>query len=76
MNASYNKEQEIRPFKFDEVSVFVDKQANVLYEDTSRAGKIMQFHVLKTDIYAQVMTSVTAQLLRQLSRKGIGKMEK
>ena len=66
MNASYNKEQEIRPFKFDEVSVFVDKQANVSYEDTNRAGRIGQFHVLTADIYAEVMTSVTAQLLLQL----------
>lgn len=66
MNVSYNKEQEIRPFKFDEVSVFVDEQANVLYEDTNRAGRIMQFHVLTDDIYAEVMTSVTAQLLLQL----------
>jgi hypothetical protein len=66
MNASYNKEQEIRPFKFDEVSVFVDKQANVLYEDTNRAGKIMQFHVLTADIYTEVMTSMTTQLLLQL----------
>jgi hypothetical protein len=66
VNASYNKEQEIRPFKFDEVSVFVDKQANVLYEDTNRAGRIRQFHVLTADIYAEVMTSVTAQLLLQL----------
>ncbi|NIP27374.1 MAG: hypothetical protein GWN67_14185 [Phycisphaerae bacterium] len=76
VNDSYNKEQEIRPFKFDEVSVFVDKQANVLYEDTKRAGKIMQFHVLKADIYAEVMTSVTAQLLHQLSRKEVGKVNK
>lgn len=66
VNASYNREQEIRPFKFDEVSVFVDEQANVLYQDTNRAGKIMQFHVLTADIYAEVMTSVTAQLLLQL----------
>ena len=66
VNASDNREQEIRSFKFDEVSIFVDEQANVLYEDTNRAVKIMQFHVLKPDIYAEVMTSVTAQLLLQL----------
>lgn len=66
MNVSYNREQEIRPFKFEEVSVFVDKDANVLYEDTKRAVKIKQFHVLKADIYAEVMTSVTAQLLLHL----------
>jgi hypothetical protein len=68
MNASYNKEQEIKPFKFDEVSVFVDEQANVSYEDTNRAGRIRQFNVLTADIYAELMTSVTAQLLLQLSR--------
>jgi hypothetical protein len=66
MNASYNKGHEIRPFKFDEVSVFVDEQANVSYEDTNRAPGIRQFHVLTADIYAEVMTSVTAQLLLQL----------
>jgi hypothetical protein len=66
MKASYNKGKEIRPFRFDEVSVFVDEQANVFYEDTKRAGKIRQFHVLTPDIYAEVMTSVTAQLLFQL----------
>jgi hypothetical protein len=69
INASYNKEREIRPFEFEEVSVFVDMEANVLYEDTNRAGKIMQFNVLKADIYAEVMTSVTAQLLLQLSHE-------
>ena len=66
MNVSYNKEEEIIPFKFEEVSVFVDEQANVSYEDTNRARKIRQFHVLTADIYAEVMTSVTAQLLLQL----------
>ena len=66
MNASYNKEQQIRPFRFDEVSVYVDEQANVYYEHTGRAGKIRQFHVLTPDVYAEVMTSVTAQLLFQL----------
>ncbi|MHC4184053.1 MAG: nucleoside hydrolase [Planctomycetota bacterium] len=66
MNASYNKEQEIRPFRFDEVSVFADDQANVSYEDTNRAVRIRQFHVLTADIYPEVMTSVTAQLLLQL----------
>ena len=66
MNASYKKEQEIIPFRFDEVSVVVDEQANVSYEQTGRANKIRQFHVLNSDIYAEVMTSVTAQLLLHL----------
>jgi hypothetical protein len=66
MNVSYNKEQEIRPFKFEEVSVFVDEQANVCYEHTNRANRIRQFHILTPDTYAEVMTSVTAQLLLQL----------
>jgi hypothetical protein len=66
MNVSYNKEQEIKPFRFDDVSVFVNEQANVSFEQTDRANKIMQFHVLTPDIYAEVMTSVTAQLLCQL----------
>jgi hypothetical protein len=65
-SASYSKEQEVKPFRFDEVSVFVNEQANVSYEQTGRANKIRQFHVLKPDIYAEVMTSVTAQLLCQL----------
>jgi hypothetical protein len=65
-NVSFNKEEEIIPFKFEEVSVFVDGEANVSYEDTNRAGKIRQFHVLTADIYAEVMTSVTAQLLLEL----------
>ena len=66
MNASYNKEQEIKPFKFDKVLVYVDEQANVFYEHTTKAKKISQFHILTPDIYADVMTSVTAQLLLQL----------
>ncbi|MHC4460080.1 MAG: nucleoside hydrolase [Planctomycetota bacterium] len=66
MNASYSKEQEIKPFKFDKVSVYVDEQANVFYEHTTRAKKIRQFHILTPDVYADVMTSVTAQLLLQL----------
>ena len=71
MDASYDKEQEIRPFRFDEVSVFVDEQANISYEDTKRAGRIRQFHVLTPDIYAEVMTSVTAQLLFQLDPRHV-----
>lgn len=66
MNASYNKEQQIKPFKFDEVSVYVDEQANVFYEHTTRAKKVRQFHILAPDVYADVMTSVTAQLLLRL----------
>jgi len=66
MNTSYSKEQEIKPFRFDEVSVYVDEQVNVFYEHTTRAKKIRQFHILTPDIYADVMTSVTAQLLLQL----------
>jgi hypothetical protein len=66
MNASYDKEKEIRPFKFDKVSVCVDEQTNVFYEHIARAKKIRQFHILAPDIYADVMTSVTAQLLLQL----------
>jgi hypothetical protein len=66
MNAPYIKEREITPFRFDEVSIFVDEQANVSYEQTGRANKIRQFHTLTPDIYAEVMTSVTAKLLFQL----------
>jgi len=65
-SASYSKEQEVKPFRFDEVSVFVNEQANVSYEQTGRANKIRQFHVLTPDVYADVMTSVTARLLLQL----------
>jgi len=67
--ASYPKEREIRPFSFEEVSVFVDGQADVFYEHTNRAKKLRQFRILQADIYAEVMTSVTAQLLLQLDRR-------
>ncbi|MEE8575823.1 MAG: hypothetical protein V3T31_01085, partial [candidate division Zixibacteria bacterium] len=68
MIASYRKEQEIRPFSFGEVSVFVDEQANVFYEHTKRAKRLRQFRILQADIYAEVMTSVTAQLLLWLDK--------
>ncbi len=66
MNTPYIKEREIKPFRFDDVSVFVDENANVFYEDTNRAEKIRQFHILTPDVYVEVMTSATAQLLFQL----------
>ena len=66
MSASYSKEQVIRPFTFEEVSVFVDEKANFFYEHTNKAVKIKQFHILTPDTYAEVMTSVTAQLLLHL----------
>jgi len=65
---SYPKEQEIRPFSFEEVSVFVDEQADVFYEQTERAKKLRQFRILQAEIYPDLMTSVTVQLLRQLDK--------
>ncbi len=66
VNTPYIKEREVIPFRFDDVSVFVDENANVFYEDTNRAEKVRQFHILTPDVYAEVMTSATAQLLSQL----------
>ncbi|MHC4281834.1 MAG: nucleoside hydrolase [Planctomycetota bacterium] len=65
-NAACNNKQKVIPFTFNEVSAFVDKQGNVLYEHTSRAGKINRFQVIDKETYPAVMTSITAQLLFEL----------
>ena len=67
-SASYPKEYIIEPFSFEEVPVYVDEKAIFFYEHTDRAKKLRQFHVLKPDIYPELMTSVTAELLSQLDK--------
>ena len=67
--ASYRKGRQIRPFSFEQVSVFVDENADVFYEHTDRTKKLRQFRIMQPDIYAEVMTSVTAQLLLHLDKK-------
>ena len=67
--ASYRKGRQISPFSFEQVSVFVDENADVFYEHTDRAKKLRQFRIMQPDIYAEVMTSVTAQLLLHLDKK-------
>lgn len=47
VNTSYDKDQEVKPFGFEEVSIFVDAKGNVLYEHTSRARKINRFQVVE-----------------------------
>lgn len=67
-SASCPEEQEVRPFDFEEVSVFVDERAEVFYEQTDRAVNLRQFRILQAGIYSDLMTSVTAQLLFRLDK--------
>jgi hypothetical protein len=68
INESYDRNLEVIPFVFEEVSVFVDEQAAVIYEGTNKNNKIKRFRLIDKDIYPEVMTSITANLLFELDR--------
>jgi hypothetical protein len=56
----------VEVFRFIPVSLYVDRNARVCYEESERSKRIFRFQVLDKGLYPQVMTSVTAHLLGSL----------
>ncbi|MFC1563555.1 nucleoside hydrolase [candidate division KSB1 bacterium] len=56
-------------FTFSPVLIFAQDKGEVLYEETGRSHVINRFRVLRRDIYYQSMTSVTRNLIGELSDK-------
>ena len=53
-------------FRFLPLSLWVDENANVVYEESPRSHTIHCFEIVNTDRYAQVMTSVTRFLIKNV----------
>jgi xylan 1,4-beta-xylosidase len=51
------------PFRFVPVSLRVDPEGRVIYEDSPRAHRVMRFQITDRKRYAEVMTAVTARLI-------------
>jgi len=56
-------------FRFARVSVFVDDDARIVYEETSRSRRIFRFQIVNTELYPEVMTSVTSHLIGDLANR-------
>lgn len=54
-------------FRFSPVSLFVNDEARVVYEETSRSHRIMRFRIMEYDLYPEIMTSVTSHLIGDLA---------
>ncbi len=54
-------------FRFTPVSVFVDDDARVIYEESARSHHVFRFQVVNPELYPQIMTSVTAHLIGDLA---------
>jgi hypothetical protein len=55
-----------KPFRFVPVSLFVDPEARVIYEESPRSHELMRFQIKNRETYAEVMTSVTRRLIGEL----------
>jgi hypothetical protein len=59
----------IEVFRFAPVSVFVDDDARVVYEDSSRSRRIFRFQIVNAELYPKVMTSATSHLIGDLAER-------
>ena len=57
----------IEPFTFSTVKLRVDEKGTEFYDDAEASPAIHRFHVNDLEIYPEVMTSVTTNLLKELS---------
>jgi len=53
-------------FRFVPVSLYVDDQARVVYQNTSRSHRIFRFQIVNSKLYPEIMTSVTSHLIGEL----------
>ena len=66
-NLVKNDAPTIEVFRFTPVSVFVDENARVIYEESARARQVFRFKVVDRELYPRVMTSVTAHMIGSLA---------
>ncbi len=66
----------VEPFSFLPVKVRVDEKGLEVYEDNGASQTVHRFHVNDSTIYPTVMTSVTRNLLRELSEDIASQSEK
>ncbi|MBN1272357.1 MAG: nucleoside hydrolase [Candidatus Aminicenantes bacterium] len=55
-------------FRFIPITLSVDDQTHVIYENTSRSHRIFRFQVVNSKFYPEIMTSVTSHLIGDLGR--------
>ena len=53
-------------FRFVPVSLLVNDEARVLYEESPRSHRILRFQIVNTELYPDIMTSVTSRLIGDL----------
>ena len=59
-------DRRVEPFRFLPVSLFVDDNAGVVYQESSRSHSIQRFEINSPDQYGRIMTSVTRFLIRNV----------
>ena len=53
----------VEAFRFRPVSLFVDEDAVVRYEDSPRSHSALRYEIVRGDEYSRIMTSVTRFLI-------------
>lgn len=53
-------------FRFVPVTLYVDDRARIVYQETSRSRRVFRYQVANSELYPEVMTSVTSHLLGDL----------
>ncbi len=66
-NAAGEGERTCEVFRFTPVSLFVDNDARVIYEDSARSRQILRFQIVNAELYPRVMTSVTSRLIEEIT---------
>jgi hypothetical protein len=70
-------DRRVEAFRFLPVSLFVDENAKVLYEESPRSHSVHRYEIGSPDRYARIMTSVTRFLIKNtLPRSVPGSPEK
>ena len=57
-------DRRIEAFRFCPVSLFVDSDARVSYEESPRSHLIYRYEIINPDMYSRIMTSVTRHLIK------------
>jgi len=64
-----SEERTAEPFRFVPVSLYVDEDAKVIYEESPRAHVVQRFEIASPDQYSRIMTSVTRYLISSVPIK-------
>ncbi len=60
------KDRSVKPFRFLPVSLYVNEDAGVIYEESSRSHTIQRYEINSLDEYGRIMTSVTRFLVQDV----------